>query len=181
MNYGSAQVFTNELAIPPTLTGPNFTLTVNDTTHEFYTGVPSTTYGYSGMGYLGPTLIFTSGETVNFNLTNNTAGTNVTVHWHGFHLPAKWDGGPGNPIAPNGGTWFPSFEVMQNASTMWYHSHIHGLTAVQVGRGMAGLIIINDGVESSLDLPRTYGTDDIPIILQDKEFENNSLRDGVSE
>lgn len=172
-SYAGAQ-FTTEMAIPSTLAGPHFTLTIEDTARNFFPGVvgnlPSTTYGYNSMDYLGPTLIFNKGETVSFDITNNTGTDDVTVHWHGFHLPAIWDGGPQNSFA-SGETWSPIFEVVQNASTMWYHSHIHGETARQVGRGMAGLIIINDGVESLLDLPRTYGEDDIPVILQDKLFD----------
>ncbi len=170
--------FTSELAIPPTLTGPDFTLTVEDTRNNFYPDVAgsqlSRTFGYNGMDYMGPTLIFNAGETVSFNITNNTATEDVTVHWHGFHLPAIWDGGPLNSFSP-GETWSPIFEVKERASMMWYHSHLHENTANQVNRGMAGLIIIKDDVESLLNLPRTYGTDDIPVILQDKVFQNTVL------
>ena len=37
--------------------------------------------------------------------------------------------------------------------------------------GLAGLIIVDDGSDSlHNDLPRTYGIDDLPIILQDRSF-----------
>lgn len=167
----TAQTFTNELEIPDLLTGPNFELTIKQSQKEFIQGTVTQTYSYNNMNYLGPTLIFNKGETVNFNITN-TINENATVHWHGFHIPAEWDGGPQNLIEPNT-TWSPTYEVMEHASTMWYHSHVHGNTADQVGKGMAGMIIIRDDEEAALDLPRTYGVDDIPLIIQDKNVDNN--------
>jgi len=178
-NMAFAQ-FTDPMNIPPTLTGPNFNLSIEDTARNFYPGVggsqPSQTYGYNSEDFQGPTLIFNKDETVSFDIDNNTATDNVTVHWHGFHIPARWDGGPMSSFA-SGETWSPTFDVMQHASTMWYHSHIHGDTARQVSRGMAGLIIIRDNVESLLDLPRTYGIDDIPVIVQDLTFDGNGVFD----
>jgi blue copper oxidase len=39
--------------------------------------------------------------------------------------------------------------------------------------GLTGLIIVDDGTDDSLNLPRTYGFDDLPIILQDRSFETD--------
>jgi FtsP/CotA-like multicopper oxidase with cupredoxin domain len=39
--------------------------------------------------------------------------------------------------------------------------------------GLAGLIIVNDGSDASLGLPRTYGIDDLPIIVQDRSFDSD--------
>ena len=166
---GYSQLFTNQLAIPPVLTGPDFDLVLNDTTKEFLPGMATSTYGFNGADYLGPTLIFNKGETVSFDILNNTVSDNMIVHWHGMHVPPEWDGGPQSEFGP-GETWSPSFEVKQNASTMFYHSHTHLLTGLQVHKGMAGLIVIKDEAESLLDLPRTYGVDDIPVALQDRKF-----------
>ena len=166
-----SQTFTNQLEIPPTLSGPEFTLTIKQSQKEFIAGKTSNTFSYNDMNYLGPTLIFQSGETVSFNITNST-NEDATVHWHGFHIPAKWDGGPQELITP-GSTWSPEFEVMEQASTMWYHSHVHGNTEAQVSKGMAGLIIIKDDEEAALNLPRDYGVDDFPLIIQDREFDNS--------
>ena len=38
------------------------------------------------------------------------------------------------------------------------------LIGQQVGKGAAGLIIVRDPEEAALDLPRTYGVDDIPSV-----------------
>jgi FtsP/CotA-like multicopper oxidase with cupredoxin domain len=37
--------------------------------------------------------------------------------------------------------------------------------------GLTGMIIVDDGSDDRLNLPRTYGVDDLPIILQDRSFD----------
>jgi len=44
------------------------------------------------------------------------------------------------------------------------------MTDEQVTRGLAGLIIVQDDLEEALDLPRSYGVDDIPLLIQSKAF-----------
>jgi FtsP/CotA-like multicopper oxidase with cupredoxin domain len=39
--------------------------------------------------------------------------------------------------------------------------------------GLAGILIVDDGSDVRLDLPRTYGVDDLPIILQDRSIERD--------
>jgi FtsP/CotA-like multicopper oxidase with cupredoxin domain len=91
------------------------------------------------------------------------------VHWHGMHLPARYDGGPHQPIA-DGELWQPEWEIDQQAATLWYHPHPHGETEGQVARGLAGLFYLDDGTNA--DLPHRYMIDDIPIILQDRTFDS---------
>lgn len=158
--------FNNELIIPDTLSGTQFDLNVQAGTTDFL-GTPTATYGYNG-NFLGPTLIFNRFDSVNIDVTNQLA-EETTVHWHGLEVPARFDGGPHNVIDVNE-TWDVGFRILDHASTMWYHSHLHFNTQRQVNKGLAGMIIIRDDEESALDLPRTYGVDDIPLILQDKMF-----------
>ncbi|NBR43098.1 MAG: hypothetical protein EBU04_09690, partial [Verrucomicrobia bacterium] len=54
---------------------------------------PTPTLGYNGSNFMGPTLVFNQGETVQINFKNNYTEP-TTVHWHGLHLPATTDGGP---------------------------------------------------------------------------------------
>jgi len=58
-------------------------------------------------------------------------------------------------------------------ATLWYHPHTMGLTGEQVYQGLAGLFLIEDEVSDNLDIPKTYGVDDIPIIVQDRRFFGN--------
>jgi FtsP/CotA-like multicopper oxidase with cupredoxin domain len=130
-------------------------------------GQTTATYGFNG-DYLGPTLRATDGDPVRIQVTNHL-GETTTVHWHGMHLPAAMDGGPHQTIDDNS-TWSPEFTIRQPAATLWYHPHMLGETLRQVGMGLAGLFILDDANGANVDLPRDYGVDDIPLILQATGF-----------
>ncbi len=156
--------------IPATLEGSIFNLKVQKGTSEIFPGQRTNTIGYNG-AQLGPTLILQKGETVTINVDNQLDDT-TTVHWHGLHLSPANDGGPHTPIMA-GNTWSPSFKVMDQASTYWYHPHLHRKTLNQVVKGAAGFIIVHDPAEASLNLPRTYGVDDVPLVFQWKTFDES--------
>lgn len=92
------------------------------------------------------------------------------MHWHGMHLPARMDGGPHQGI-PAGSVWSPSWRITQPAATLWYHPHPHGATEEHTYRGIAGMFIVDDHNPASASLPHTYGVDDLPVIVQDKKFD----------
>ena len=166
--WSPAAAQTNPLAIPPTLEGPTYDLVMRDTSHVFFDGIQTATAGFNG-SFLGPTLIWNKGDDIQINVTNNL-GEPTTVHWHGAHVSAENDGGP-HSVIPDGTTWSPAFEVMNRASTIWYHPHLHMFTNMHVYQGLAGMIIVRDDEEAALDLPREYGVDDFPIVLQDRKFD----------
>ncbi len=154
--------------IPDTLSGNLIDLQLQNGSYEFYPGVVTQTIGYNG-NYLGPTIILQKGQQVTINLQNQLGDT-TTTHWHGLHVAAMNDGSPHNPILA-GETWSPSFVVMDKAATYWYHPHLHHKTLAQVVKGAAGFIIVRDAEEAALNLPRTYGLDDIPLVFQWKTFD----------
>jgi blue copper oxidase len=158
----------NTLWIPPTITGTTFNLTLDKSAKQFRAGNPTDTYGYNGNNFWGPTLIMNKGDNVQMNVTNNLTEA-TTTHWHGFHIPAIMDGGPHQEIAA-GTTWSPFFQVKNNAGTYWYHPHLHMKAYEQLTYGAGGLIIIKDPAESALNLPRTYGVDDIPLVFTSRRF-----------
>lgn len=158
----------NPLVIPPVLTGPTFNLTVQTGTQVFYGNTLTPTYGINGP-WMSPTIIVNKGDSITLNVINNLP-VKTTMHWHGLHVSAVNDGGPHQSINPNT-TWSPSFKVRNNASTFWYHPHGAGQTDPQVSKGLAGLFIVKDAAEATLTLPRTYGIDDIPVIVQSKSFD----------
>jgi bilirubin oxidase len=153
------------LPIPDTLSGSTIDLSVQEGTWEFHAGEVVPTYGYNG-DLLGPTLMLNKDQEVTINVTNNLPDL-TTTHWHGLHVSAANDGGPHSMIMP-ASTWSPHFTVMNRAGTYWYHPHGIGLTDIQVSKGLAGMIIVRDAEEGALALPRTYGVDDIPLVLQTK-------------
>ena len=168
----------NTLWIPDTITGTTFNLTLKKNTSQLRTGAATNTYGYNDSNFWGPTLIMNKGDVVQMNVTNQLSES-TTTHWHGFHIPALTDGGPHQPIDP-GETWTPSFEVKNNASTFWYHPHLHGKTAEHLLYGAGGFIIVKDTTEAALALPRTYGVDDLPIVMTSRRFLSTNQFDVVT-
>ena len=169
--------FANELTIPPLLEGRRdgddvtvFDLRLQTGTSELLPGKTTETWGINGP-YLGPTLRVASGDRVRMNVRNDLPEP-TTVHWHGMHLPAAADGGPHQPIPP-GSTWAPGWTVDQPAATLWYHPHPHPDSDEQIYRGVAGMIVVDDPEADRLSLPSSYGVDDVPLILQDKNFHDD--------
>ncbi|WP_246101364.1 multicopper oxidase family protein [Streptomyces cyaneus] len=133
------------------------------------------TWGFNG-SYLGPTLRAARGEKVRVRIANGLDEAS-SVHWHGMHLPARMDGGPHQMIDP-GGTWTPRWSVDQPAATLWYHPHPHGATEQHVRKGLAGMFILDDERSTKLALPKRYGVDDLPVIVQDVRFDGAKLDGG---
>lgn len=160
----------NPLFIPDTLSGTSINLSLQNGQVEFYSGFNTNTIGYN-QDILGKTIILEKGNEVTLNVTNNLSEA-TTLHWHGLHVSAENDGSP-HSVIEAGQTWSPSFTVLDNAATYWYHPHLHEHTEEQVTRGAAGFIIVRDGEEAQLELPRTYGVDDFPIVIQSRAFDTN--------
>ena len=147
-----------------------FDLTLQTGSSTFLPGKSTQTWGVNG-AYLGPTLRASRGDRVVIHVHNQLPAM-TTLHWHGMHLPAVDDGGPHQMIQP-GRTWSPSWTIDQPATTLWYHPHPDGQTADQVYRGIAGLFILDDASSDALPLPDRYGVNDIPLIIQDRNFNSD--------
>jgi len=158
----------NLLKIPDTLSGDHISLRLAKGSNEFFEGFTTETMGANG-NILGPTIFIQNGRQVTMHVENMLEEP-TTLHWHGLHVSPENDGGPHTPIAP-GSIWSPSFEVKDKASTYWYHPHLHHKTNEHVSKGISGLIIVRDAEEAALKLPRNYGVDDIPLIIQTKDFD----------
>lgn len=158
----------NALNIPDTLHGPNYDLTLQEGTTQFYGTTQTETMGANG-SLLGPTLILEKGDAISISVDNQLQDT-TTIHWHGLHVAPEDDGGPHSIIPPNA-IWNPQFTVMDKAGLYWYHPHLHMHTNEHVSKGIAGMIIVKDASEAALTLPRTYGVDDFPLVIQTKGFD----------
>jgi len=165
---GNTSTGQNLLAIPDTLSGTNFNLNIYDTTNVFYTGYNTNTFGINAR-YLGPTLFLNKGDSISVNFNNQLMDT-TTIHWHGMHVSAMNDGGP-HIIIPPSTVWNPKFKVRDNAAMYWYHPHLHMMTNLHASLGAAGLVIVRDTIERALNLPRRYGVDDFPLVIQSKCFD----------
>jgi FtsP/CotA-like multicopper oxidase with cupredoxin domain len=80
----------------------------------------------------------------------NTLDEPTTVHWHGIRLPNKQDGVPflSQPYVYPGDRFDYAF-TPPDAGTFWYHPHCNTLT--QIGRGLAGLLIVEDRTDPVFD------------------------------
>jgi FtsP/CotA-like multicopper oxidase with cupredoxin domain len=164
---GDSILVTNDLPIPHLLTGKAFELSLQTGNMNFMAGKTTPTYGING-NFLGPAIKIRNGEQVAINVTNNLP-EQTAIHWHGMHVPAEMDGGPHQAIQP-GAKWAATFTVNQPAGTNWFHPHTLDQTGRQVYMGLAGLLIVEDEHTDALDLPKTWGQDDVPLIIQDRRF-----------
>ena len=164
--------FAAPLPVPPVIDahaqGGSIRLVAQNGRHAFGEGRPVATLGYSGP-VLGPTLRMRRGDEIAVEIDNRMDADTV-VHWHGLLIPSERDGAPHDHIAP-GETWRRVLPIDQAETTAWYHPHPYRDTARQVYFGLAGLVLIDDGTGARLGLPRTYGVDDLPLVLQDRLFD----------
>ena len=165
----------NQLRIPQLLDSratPEIELILQNGAHEFYAGVKSETKGFNG-DYLGPAIRLYDGTDTTITFTNDI-GEPTTVHGHGLHVSGNIDGGPQSRIEP-GESWKITIPVRQEAGTSWYHPHLMGKSADHVHAGLAGLYFVEDENSQALDLPKEYGVNDIPLIVQDRSFTDGKM------
>jgi FtsP/CotA-like multicopper oxidase with cupredoxin domain len=110
----------------------------------------------------GPVLRFKRGDTVTVTLVNNLGpetqalgGNSINsfhhvnttnLHIHGLHVSAE---SPQDnvlmTVSPQDSfTYVYSIPNDHAGGTFWYHAHHHGATAVQVGGGLLGAIVVED-------------------------------------
>ncbi|HAT1569968.1 MAG: multicopper oxidase CueO [Kluyvera cryocrescens] len=157
------------LPIPPLLTADaNNQIVLNvQAGQSQFGGKTATTWGYNG-SLLGPAIRLEQWKPATVKISNGLK-EETTVHWHGLEVSGDVDGGPQGIIQP-GASRTVSFTPTQRAATCWFHPHQHGKTGHQVAMGLAGLVLIDDEDTRKLMLPKQWGIDDIPVIMQDKKF-----------
>jgi FtsP/CotA-like multicopper oxidase with cupredoxin domain len=126
----------------------------------------------------------------------------LTVHLHGGHNRSHDDGQPGGltrhlresfycDVSPNlsakqsgndlliepGGRRTYEYELMEDggperAAFQWYHDHRLDHTSRNIWRGLAGMWIIDDELDSGLPLPR--GDRDLPLLIADRSFDRHN-------
>lgn len=106
----------------------------------------------------GPEIRVRQGETLRV-IARNGLQEPTTVHWHGVRLPVAMDGVPGvtqDPIGP-GEVFKYEFEAV-DAGTFWYHPHFN--SAEQVGRGLSGVLVVEEAEPVRVDREVTWVLDD---------------------
>lgn len=120
--------------------------------------------------YLGPILRLQRGQTLKLRFHNQVPDASI-VHWHGLHVPDTSDGHPRFAIQQDA-VYDYEYRILNRAGSYWYHPHPHGRTGPQAYYGLAGLLIISDDEETALGLPS--GEFDLPLVIQDRSFDNEN-------
>ncbi|MGE3868005.1 MAG: multicopper oxidase family protein [Pseudorhodoplanes sp.] len=110
-------------------------------------------WAYNGV-LPGPAIRVRQGERLRVRVENRLA-EETTVHWHGLRVPNAMDGVPHltqQPIAP-GGSFLYEFDC-PDAGTYWYHPHQR--SHEQVGRGLAGALIVEEATPPDVDRDVTW-------------------------
>ncbi len=157
---------------------------------------PTTVWGYEG-NYPGPTIEVESGEQVYIKwmndlpekhllpidhtvhgAQNDVPDVRTVPHVHGAVVEPESDGYPEAWFTRNFSETGPYFvhEIyhysnLMQACALWYHDHALGITRLNIYAGLAGMYLIRDCYERSLNLPS--GHYEIPLIIQDKSLNDN--------
>ena len=113
----------------------------------------------------GPEIRLRQGERLRA-IVENRLKQDTTVHWHGVRVPNAMDGVPDltQPSIKPGESFVYDFPV-PDAGTYWYHPHAH--SAEQVGRGLAGPLIVEEPEPMAVDR-------DIVWVLGDFRLEDDA-------
>ena len=192
--------FTEQLPIPPVLNaagGGSFDLSMAPGVHSFHTDLPpTTTWGYGGAGYLGPTFEARRGVPFEVQAANSLGAhpladrvdttlhgaveadktsPRVSLHLHGGNTEPESDGHPDHTFLPGENRSY-YYHNDQEAATLWYHDHALGITRLNVYAGLAGFYLLRDDkdtgeTDNPIGLPA--GPYEIPIVIQDKMFDSD--------
>jgi spore coat protein A len=194
----SLQKFVEPLAIPRTIRGNGaapLEIVMSEFRQQLHRDLGSTlVWGYDGV-YPGPTIEARRNEPMTVNWVNRLPGRHrlrvdrclhgphgyeekeshprprAVVHLHGGHVPPQSDGYPEATLLPGDAAAY-LYPNVQNSSTLWYHDHALGITRLNVYMGLAGLYVIRDRSEITLNLPQ--GRYEIPLVIQDRSFSKDS-------
>ncbi len=177
-----------------------YSVSVQPTMHQFHPQIPATyCWGYNGI-YPGPTFINVYGVPIVVRFINNLPVNNIgfgdnnhTTHMHNGHTASESDGFAGDYWSPGlfkdhhypnvyaGFNALPPLgDPLEAQHTYWYHDHRHSFTATNNYRGINGMYLMYDDVDTgseaagqgsqALRLPGGYGVYDIPLNFTDKLF-----------
>ncbi|MBK7875888.1 MAG: multicopper oxidase domain-containing protein [Planctomycetes bacterium] len=148
---------------------------------------------------VGPTIVARAEHPIVVRHENQLPANHVgfgvpeeTVHFHGGHMEARSDGfpeslpgyttvfGPGEHYDYGYAMLDPGFshgapDASDRPSTLWYHDHLLDFTAQNVYRGLVGLFLFQDELDTldettGLRLPS--GEFDVPLAFQDKRLDD---------
>jgi spore coat protein A, manganese oxidase len=163
---------------------PYYRIPIQEFFSKIHRDVPPTRFWGYGNSVPGPTIETRSGEEILIEWSNrlpakhflpidhNLMGaekgvpeSRTVVHVHGGRVPSESDGWPENWQTPGQSAAY-HYPNQQDAALLWYHDHAMGINRLNICAGMAGLYVIRDSFEDSLNLPK--GNFEIPLVLMDR-------------
>ncbi|WP_428521883.1 multicopper oxidase family protein [Roseibium sp.] len=137
---------------------PDHTLTISPYEHSFLPGTVTRDMMSFAPDGPPPVLRMKRGEKVVIDVQNTLDEASV-VHWHGLRIANAMDGVPyltQHPIET--GQSFRYAFTPPDAGTFWYHPHCN--TLEQMGRGLTGVLIVEEDEDPGFDL-------DLPLNIRD--------------
>ena len=163
---------------------PFFRIPIAEFYSKIHRDVPPTRFWGYGNSMPGPTLETRTGEDImvewpnhlpakhflpiDYNLMGAEKGhpeSRTVVHVHGARVPPGSDGWPESWYVPGKSVTY-HYPNRQEAALLWYHDHAMGINRLNICAGMAGLYVVRDAVEDSLNLPN--GDHEVPLVLMDR-------------
>ena len=108
----------------------------------------ATVWGYNN-SVPGPLIRVRQGDELAVILQNRLDEP-TSLHWHGIRISNAMDGVPGlTQAAVRPGDDYEYRFVVPDAGTYWYHSHFN--SPEQVGRGLAGMLVVEESEPYAVD------------------------------
>ena len=127
-------------------------------------------WGYNGT--LPGTILETrAGDTLRVHLRNGLAEP-TNLHFHGLHVSPSGNADNSFIEVPSGEQFDYELQIPADHSpgTFWYHPHMHGATARQGFRGLAGLLIVRGDLDT---IPEIAAAQEQVVVLQDFTVDRN--------
>ncbi len=140
-------------------------LKAQKTPFKFHESIPATELWTFAKDNISPELRFKQGDVLKLQVDNGLE-QDITVHWHGLRVPNAMDGVPNITQAPIKKDESFNYEFpLQDAGTYWYHTHSN--SPEQLGRGLAGALIIEEADSPKVDA-------DVALLIQDWRLDNDA-------
>ncbi len=124
-------------------------------------------WGYNGQ-VPGPLIRVKKGAELRVDL-HNKLGQPTSLCWHGVRIANAMDGVAGltqQPVMP--GDTFEYRFVPPDSGTYWYHPHVWPYAAEQIGRGLYGVLIVDEPEAPAVD-------DDLLVVLDDWALDEKGI------
>ena len=171
--------FDQPLFIPPVLDNASVRIPLKRVNVRVLPTGPLTSMWTFGGTYPGPTISRPVGKDTKVRFVNNlpVSASSVTIHYHGDHHAAQFDGQPASALVKRGTGRTYDYPLTEGGKPErgqfnFYHDHRMLRTSRNVWMGLEGMFITRDGSATKLNLPR--GRYDLPLMVTDRSFTSDN-------